>query len=96
MSGFIDRAARDSVRVRSPRAAELHDLIAGPDVVTLSAERGVLEVTGLSAADIGDRAARAGIPLHELTVIRPSLEEAFMELTKDTVEYHATLTGAAR
>jgi ABC-2 type transport system ATP-binding protein len=96
MTGFIDRAARDSVRVRSPRAAELHDLIAGPHVTTLSVERGVLEVTGLPAADIGDRAALAGIPLHELTVVRPSLEEAFMELTKDTVEYQATLSGAAR
>ncbi|GAA0905702.1 ATP-binding cassette domain-containing protein [Virgisporangium aurantiacum] len=94
MSGFIDRAGRDSVRVRSPRAAELHDLVAGPHVTTLSVERGVLEITGLSAADIGDRAALAGIPLHELTIQRPSLEEAFMELTKDTVEYHATSTAA--
>jgi ABC-2 type transport system ATP-binding protein len=96
MTGFIQQAARDSVRVSSPRAAELHDLIVGPHVTTLSIDRGVFEVTGLPANEIGDRAAHAGIPLHELVIVRPSLEEAFMELTKDAVEYQATLTGAAR
>jgi ABC-2 type transport system ATP-binding protein len=93
MTGFIDRAASDSVRVSSPRAVELHDLITGPDVTVLSVARGVFEVTGLTADQIGDRAATAGIPLHELTTVRPSLEEAFMELTKDAVEYQA---GASR
>jgi len=92
VDAFIDRAARDSVRVASPRAAELHDLIAGPDVTVLSVARGVFEVTGLPADEIGDRAAGAGIPLHELTAVRPSLEEAFMELTKDAVEYQAGAT----
>jgi ABC-2 type transport system ATP-binding protein len=68
VSGFIERAALESVRVRSPRATELHDLLTGPRVTVLSVERGVLEVSGLPAEQIGDRAARAGIPLHELTV----------------------------
>jgi ABC-2 type transport system ATP-binding protein len=90
---FIERAAHDSVLVRSPRAVELHDLLAGPGVAVLSVERGAFEVTGLSAERIGDRAAAAGITLHELTVRRPSLEEAFMELTKDAVEYQTV--GAA-
>jgi ABC-2 type transport system ATP-binding protein len=93
MTGFIDQAASDSVRVSSPRAVELHDLITGPEVTVLSVARGVFQVTGLSADQIGDRAATAGIPLHELTSVRPSLEEAFMELTKDAVEYQA---GASR
>jgi ABC-2 type transport system ATP-binding protein len=62
----------------------------------LSIDRGVFEVTGLPADEIGERAARAGIPLHELSIQRPSLEEAFMELTKDTVEYQASLSGATR
>jgi ABC-2 type transport system ATP-binding protein len=96
MDGFIEMAARDSVRVRSPRGSELHDLLVGPGVSVLSVEQGVFEVTGLHADEIGDRAAGAGIPLHELTVIRPSLEEAFMELTHDAVEYQAELIGAAR
>jgi ABC-2 type transport system ATP-binding protein len=84
---FIEQAAHDSVLVRSPRAVELHDLLAGPGVTVLSIERGAFEVTGLPAAEIGERAATAGIALHELTVQRPSLEEAFMELTRDAVEY---------
>jgi ABC-2 type transport system ATP-binding protein len=86
---FIESAARDTVLVRSPRAVELHDLVAGPGVTVLGVERGTFEVSGLSAAQIGDRAAAAGIALHELTVRRPSLEEAFMELTRDVVEYHS-------
>jgi ABC-2 type transport system ATP-binding protein len=89
VAAFIERAASDSVLVRSPRAVELHDLLAGPGVTVLSVERGAFEVTGVSADEIGDRAAAAGIALHELTVLRPSLEEAFMELTKDAVEYQA-------
>jgi ABC-2 type transport system ATP-binding protein len=91
---LIEQAARDSVLVRSPRAVELHDLLAGPGVTMLSLERGAFEVTGLPADEIGDRAARAGIALHELTVQRPSLEEAFMELTKDVVEYQTVGASA--
>ncbi|WP_436847906.1 hypothetical protein [Streptomyces coeruleorubidus] len=51
---------------------------------------GVLDVQGLEAAEIGERAAAAGLVLHELFVQEASLEEAFMELTRDAVEYHAT------
>jgi len=90
---FIEQAANDTVLVRSPRAVELHDLIAGPGITVVSVERGAFEISGLSAAQVGDRAAAAGIALHELTVQRPSLEEAFMELTKDAVEYQTV--GAA-
>ena len=86
---FIEQASHDSVLVRSPRSVELHDLLAGPGVTVLGVERGAFEVTGISAPDIGDRAAAAGIPLHELSVQKPSLEEAFMTLTKDSVEYRS-------
>ncbi|MEV3939121.1 ABC transporter ATP-binding protein [Glycomyces sp. NPDC049804] len=96
VSGFIENAANESVRVRSPHANALHDLLAGPGATVLSVDRGLFEVTGLTAETIGDRAAAAGIALHELTVVRPSLEEAFMELTKDAVEYQSTLIGEAR
>jgi ABC-2 type transport system ATP-binding protein len=96
VSGFIENAANESVRVRSPHANALHDLLAGPGTTVLSVDRGLFEVTGMSAEDIGDRAAAAGIAIHELTVVRPSLEEAFMELTKDAVEYQSTLIGEAR
>jgi len=54
----------------------------------------VLEVHGLTCAQIGDAAAHAGIALHELTPLQASLEEAFMAMTADSVEYHATPTTA--
>jgi ABC-2 type transport system ATP-binding protein len=96
VSEFIESAANESVRVRTPHASALHDLIAGPGTTVLSVDRGLFEVTGMPAEEIGDRAAAAGIPIHELTIMRPSLEEAFMELTKDAVEYQSTLIGEAR
>ena len=54
-----------------------------------SDEPGLLQVRGASAAQIGDLAKRQGIALHELTVVRPSLEEVFMDLTRDEREYSA-------
>jgi ABC-2 type transport system ATP-binding protein len=92
---FIDRASRNTVRVRSPQAVDLHDLLAGPGVVITGVGRGVLEVAGLEADRIGDIAARAGIVLHELSPQRPSLEEAFMTLTHEAVEYPAAVREMA-
>jgi ABC-2 type transport system ATP-binding protein len=86
---FIDGAGGGSVRVRSPRATELTALLAGEDVSIESSDPGLLDVRGLDAAAIGDRAAAAGIALHELTVVRPSLEDVFMALTRDEREYSA-------
>jgi ABC-2 type transport system ATP-binding protein len=84
---LLRRAGRTSVRVRSPRAGELAALLAGPDVTVRSAERDLLDVEGLDAPVIGDRAAAAGVPLHELTPVTASLEEAFMDLTREDREY---------
>ncbi|HEV7979450.1 ABC transporter ATP-binding protein [Amycolatopsis sp.] len=92
---FTASASNKSVRVRSPQATELRDLLADDDVSIASSERGLLEITGLEPADIGDRALRAGIALHELSPQQASLEEAFMELTRDAVEYHSTTTSGA-
>lgn len=77
------------------RATELRPLLLGPGVTVsaTSTEVGVLEVRGLSSDEIGDRAAAAGIALHELTPIRASLEEAFMDLTHESVEFRATVPG---
>ena len=87
---FIQQASLNTVRVRSPHAAALHALLAGPDIAITSIDRGVLEVSGLNAERIGELAARAGLTLHELSPRQPSLEEAFMALTHDAVEYTAT------
>jgi ABC-2 type transport system ATP-binding protein len=86
---FVRRASKDTVRVRSPQATELRDAIAAPDVgVTLTGD-GALEVTGLTAEQVGEAAAAHAIVLHELTPERATLEEAFMDVTRDEVEFHA-------
>ncbi|MET9224003.1 MULTISPECIES: ATP-binding cassette domain-containing protein [unclassified Streptomyces] len=86
---FVRAAAGTSVRVRTDEAERLRKLLAGPDVSVASVERGVLEVTGLSSDRIGRIAADQGVALAELTPQQASLEEAFMELTRDAVEYQA-------
>ncbi|MER7460787.1 ABC transporter ATP-binding protein [Micromonospora sp. NPDC126480] len=88
LAEFTRRASRPTVRVRSPQATALRDLLAGADVTVSGGEPGLLEVTGLALAEIGDRAAAAGLTLHELSATEASLEEAFMTLTRDAVEYH--------
>lgn len=75
------------VRVRTPRAADLAALLAGPDIEIVSAEPDLLDITGLAASRIGDLAADRGIPLHELTPTTGSLEDAYLALTGDAVEY---------
>lgn len=86
---FTQRASHNRVRVRSPQAAALRDLLAGPDVEITSGEPGLLQVAGLRTEQIGDIAATGGLTLHELSTEEASLEEAFMELTRDAVEYQA-------
>ncbi len=84
---FVQRASQKVVLVRSPAAARLRELLAAPGVTFADGERGALEVHGLSAAQIGDAAASDGIVLHELTPQQATLEEAFMNLTRDEVEF---------
>ncbi|MFJ3789600.1 ABC transporter ATP-binding protein [Kitasatospora sp. NPDC090091] len=90
---FAARSARRSVLVGTPRAAELSAVLAGagasvePEGGVVGVER--IAVTGLPADRIGALAFEHGIPLTELTTRKASLEEAFMELTADSVEYLA-------
>ncbi len=77
-----------TVRVRSPHATELCDVLARDATDIVIREPDVLEVSGLDADQIGERAWAAHLRLQELTPIRPSLEEIFMDLTRDAVEYH--------
>jgi ABC-2 type transport system ATP-binding protein len=60
-----------------------------PDVSIATTEPGLLEITGLTAEQIGEEAAANSIVLHELTPQQATLEEAFMELTQDAVEFQA-------
>jgi ABC-2 type transport system ATP-binding protein len=57
--------------------------------VTITRVDGGIEVAGLSASQIGDAACDLQIPLHELTPKQASLEQAFMDMTRDEVEFHA-------
>ena len=84
---FVRRASKKLVRVRTPQSERLRALVVGPDVTVEDIERGVLEITGLTAQQIGEAAAAHGLVLHELTPIQASLEEAFMDLTHDSVEF---------
>ena len=86
---FIARASTAVVRVRSPHAARLRELLQAEGVTIGSDEPGVLEVEGLSTDAIGESAAAAGLTLHELSSRHASLEEAFMALTRGAVEYEA-------
>ena len=86
---FIRQASGGVVLVRTPQAAELELLLGGPDVTVASTGPGLLEVRGLTATQVGEAAAANQIVLHELTPQQASLEEAFMTLTRDDVEFKA-------
>jgi ABC-2 type transport system ATP-binding protein len=86
---FVARASGSSVIVRTPEAARLRDLLLGPDVTITSEQAGVLHVQGLDAEQIGTMAWRAHLPVFELARQQASLEQAFMELTQDAVEYRS-------
>lgn len=90
MADFIAASSKNAVRVSSPDAVRLHNLLAGPGVTVSSNAPGHLEVSGMPAAQVGETAAREGLVLHELVDVAPSLEEAFMDLTRDDVEYHGS------
>jgi ABC-2 type transport system ATP-binding protein len=91
---FVAQTTTSSVLVRTPQSQQLRDLLLGPDVAVTD-EAGELRVTGLSAEQIGMIAWQANLPLHELATVRASLEDAFMQVTRDSVEY-ATRQEVAR
>ncbi|MEU3088510.1 ABC transporter ATP-binding protein [Streptomyces massasporeus] len=89
MADFIDRNSRSYVRVRSPQRERLLDVLHQAGIVAVESGDGVLEVDGGKAEHIGELAAQHRITLHELSPQQASLEEAFMQLTAESVEYHA-------
>jgi ABC-2 type transport system ATP-binding protein len=93
VQSFIDGASRNLVRVRSPRLDDLAGLLTTAGGLVTAVDGG-LDVGALNAAQIGDTAAANGIALHELTPLQASLEDAFMDMTRDSVEFHATDSGA--
>jgi ABC-2 type transport system ATP-binding protein len=92
IDALVDSSAQNYVRLRSPRQADLGVLIAAKGGTSTLKPDGSLAVTGLSAQVIGDLAAVEGIALHELAPQDASLEDVYMALTHDSVEYRSGAT----
>jgi ABC-2 type transport system ATP-binding protein len=90
VADLIARSSGTTVLVRSPHAAQLVDLLRGPDVTCTAIEPGAVEITGAAAQVIGETAAAAGLVLHELTPRTGTLEDSYLSLTADAVEYHSS------
>ncbi|MGW3684108.1 ABC transporter ATP-binding protein [Streptomyces prasinus] len=89
MADFIARHSRTYVRIRSPQRERLLDVLHEAGLTVVESGGATLEVDGTGAERIGELAARHRLVLHELSPQRASLEEAFMRLTAESVEYHA-------
>ena len=96
VNDVIASATTDRVRVASPQATQLAELMASRNLAARPVAPNVLETTATTAATIGELAAQGGIVLHELTTIRASLEEAYMTLTSDSVEYRTDPASQAQ
>jgi ABC-2 type transport system ATP-binding protein len=98
---FIEQSSEKSVLVISPDAVRLRDVLIADGGMVSAAEDSSLTVRHLDAARVGELAGREGLILHELTPQRASLEAAFMELTRESLEYgehgpvHGTTTAPA-
>jgi ABC-2 type transport system ATP-binding protein len=92
MAEFIARSSGQAIRTRTPQPDALARAVAaagGTSAGVPDGEAGELEVSGLTEERIGDIAFAHGVRLHHLAPSRASLEQAFMEVTADSVEYHA-------
>jgi ABC-2 type transport system ATP-binding protein len=92
---FIASAAPAAVRVRSSDPEALTRLLASPGVTVTAAADGALTVTGLTAGQVGAAAGAAGITVLELATQQASLEDAFVDLTQDAVEFRPITRPAA-
>ncbi|GAA3186506.1 ABC transporter ATP-binding protein [Dactylosporangium siamense] len=88
---FIEGNSVLATRVRTPDAPALAALVSAAGGTVTSEPDGSLLVTELPMRRVGDLAFDNGLRLHELAPLQASLEQAFMELTKDSVEYHGSL-----
>jgi ABC-2 type transport system ATP-binding protein len=91
---FLESNARQDVLIRSPRPADLRELIAARGASVTPQDDGALVVTGMDAASIGDLAAEHGIAVHALVPRTASLEEAYLDITGESVEYRGEMTAA--
>jgi len=94
VNAFMESNAEHWVLVRSPQLAELVAAAKGAGAQVRPGTEGSMEISGLDSRAIGDLAAANHITLHELATQRASLEDAFMELTHDSVDYRSTEVAA--
>ncbi len=96
VADFVNRSSPGAVRLVSPDLVAFAAALTVAGATVSEGDGGSLTVEGLTAPQIGDLAARDGLRVHELMPIAVSLEDAFMELTQDEVEYRpSTMAGAA-
>ena len=86
---FIAANSRQSVRVRTPQPGALATVVAAAGGQVRDDGDGVMVVQGLSVSQVGDLAFENAVRLHELAAAQASLEQAFMELTASSVQFHA-------
>ena len=93
MAEFIAQGSGQAVLARTPQPELLAAAVTAAGGTAAGVEDGELEVRGLTEDRIGDIAFASGLRVHHLAPARVSLEQAFMELTADSVEYHASVAG---
>lgn len=90
---FVENATEATVRVRSPQADRLGAVLASHGRTVTDVDGGLV-VVGATSQEIGNLAAMLGIALHELSPQRGSLEQAFMQMTGEDVEFHGADTAS--
>ena len=90
---LLSQSTENFVRVRSPEAARLKLALEKEGAVVALEDDGSLSVRGANEVAIGELAATIPVVLHELAPQSASLEEAFMELTEDSIEFHGTTSS---
>ena len=93
---FTAQGRGDMVRIVTPSPQRFVSALSRAGARPSVDEDGSIVVSGMSSADIGELAARTALTVHELTPLRASLEDAFMELTGDSVEYRSSDPGPRR
>ena len=89
---FTGHAAASGVLVRTPETAHLRQVLAAPGVTSNRRRNGPAACVRCHRRAVGTAAWRAHVPVFELTPAHASLEEAFMQVTQDSIEYHAGAT----
>jgi len=91
---LIKKSSGAVVRLKTPKSELVVPRLEAAGATVKPGEDGAVTVTGLSASAVGDIAFEAGAPVHELSPVEASLEEAFMELTQGNFEFQAQQLGS--